>query len=133
MVQKIKAHSWSTPEKSEIRAALWNAGHGVWKPFLDVTEEDLSLVVSSTIVAPFAFAREVIRAFKENDEDALGKRGTLIFTGATASIRGNVTTSAFAAGKFALRSLSQSLSKEFGKDNIHVRRLLAYNMSCCEC
>jgi short chain dehydrogenase len=49
-----------------------------------------------------------------------GARGTLIFTGATASLRGNVTTSAFAAGKFGLRALSQSLAKEFGKQNIHV-------------
>lgn len=48
-------------------------------------------------------------------------RGTLIFTGATAAIRGNVTTSAFASGKFALRALSQSLAKEFGKEDIHVR------------
>jgi len=49
-----------------------------------------------------------------------GSRGTLLFTGATASVRGNKTTSAFSAGKFALRSLSQSLAKEFGKHNIHV-------------
>ena len=36
------------------------------------------------------------------------------------AIRGNVVTSAFAAGKFGLRALSQSLAKEFGKQNIHV-------------
>lgn len=44
----------------------------------------------------------------------------LIFTGATASVRGNTLTSAFAAGKHGLRALSQSLAKEFGKENIHV-------------
>jgi len=120
VIQKIKAHAWATSEKAEIRAALWNAGTGVWKPFLNITEEDLNSVVSSTIVAPFAFSRGVLNAFKENEIDALGKRGTLLFTGATASTRGNTTTSAFAAGKFALRALSQSLSKEFGKQNIHV-------------
>ena len=48
------------------------------------------------------------------------KKGTLIFTGATASIRGNKTTSAFAAGKHGLRALSQSLAKEFGKEDIQV-------------
>ena len=53
--------------------------------------------------------------------DAQGSRGTLIFTSATAGTRGNTTTAAFAAGKFASRGLSQSLAKEFGKDNIHVR------------
>ena len=61
-----------------------------------------------------------ILAFKENQLDENGSRGTLIFTGATAAIRGNVTTSAFAAGKFGIRALSQSLAKEFGKENIHV-------------
>ncbi|KAI0668188.1 short-chain dehydrogenase/reductase SDR [Trametes maxima] len=116
----IKAHKWSTPDKAEIRAALWNAGAGVWKPFLDVTEEDLQLTLDTNVTGAFAFAHQVIQEFKSNEVDAIGKRGTLIFTGATASIRGNVTTSAFAAGKFALRALSQSLNKEFGKQNIHV-------------
>jgi NAD(P)-dependent dehydrogenase (short-subunit alcohol dehydrogenase family) len=52
--------------------------------------------------------------------DAGGKRGALIFTSATAATRGNKTTSVFASAKFALRALSQSLAKEFGKQNIHV-------------
>ena len=72
------------------------------------------------IVVAFGFAREVILALKSNDLNEDGKRGTLIFTGATASIRGNMTTSALAAGKHGLRALSQSLAKEFGKENIHV-------------
>ena len=76
--------------------------------------------VEGNIIAPFAFSREVITAFKENTIDERGRRGTLLFTGATASIRGNVITSAFSAGKHALRALSQSLAKEFGKENIHV-------------
>ncbi|KZT01951.1 short-chain dehydrogenase/reductase SDR [Laetiporus sulphureus 93-53] len=120
VVQTIKEYKWSTSEKPEIRVALWNTGAGVWKGFLDVTEQDLNTVVDANITAPFAFSRQVILAFKENQIDELGKRGTLLFTGATASLRGNVTTSAFAAGKFALRALSQSLNKEFGKQNIHV-------------
>ncbi|KAI0370800.1 short-chain dehydrogenase/reductase SDR [Pilatotrama ljubarskyi] len=117
----IRTHKWSgTSSTPEIRAAVWNAGAGVWKGFLDVTEEDLQLVVDTNINGAFAFAHQVLQAFKQNEVDELGKRGTLIFTGATASIRGNVTTSAFAAGKFALRALSQSLNKEFGRQNIHV-------------
>lgn len=92
----------------------------MWKGFLDVTPEDLQLTVNTTVIGGFAFARQAILAFKENDVDDKGKRGTLLITGATASLRGNVTTSAFAAGKFALRALSQSLAKEFGKQNIHV-------------
>ena len=73
------------------------------------------------VEAAFSFSRSAIKTFKDNGIDPTnGARGTLIFTGATASLRGNVTTSAFAAGKFGLRALSQSLAKEFGKENIHV-------------
>lgn len=83
--------------------------------------------VDTNIVAAFAFSREAIIAFKgvEIDENGgKGKRGTLLFTGATASLRGNTTTYTFAIGKFGIRALAQSLAKEFGKQNIHVRILL---------
>ncbi|KAF8900895.1 hypothetical protein CPB84DRAFT_1815343 [Gymnopilus junonius] len=104
-----------------VRVAVFNAGHGVWKSFLDITPQDVQDVLQVTVAAAFSFARGAILAFKENDiAEPNGKRGTFIITGATASIRGNVTTSAFAAGKFGLRALSQSLAKEFGKENIHV-------------
>jgi len=106
---------------SPLRVALFNAGHNVRKPFLDITPEEVQTSVDTNIVAAFAFAREAILAFKELDiEGGKGKRGTLLFTGATASLRGNTTTSAFAASKFGIRALAQSLAKEFGKQNIHV-------------
>jgi len=105
---------------SEIRASLWNAGFGIWKPFLELTEEEIKESTDTNIIGAFAFAKESILAFKDLPVDEVGKRGTLIFTGATASLRGNTTTSAFAAGKHGLRALSQSLAKEFGKQNIHV-------------
>jgi NAD(P)-dependent dehydrogenase (short-subunit alcohol dehydrogenase family) len=108
-------------DKYIIRAALWNAGYGIWKPFLDLTPEEIRESLHINIEAAFSFSRYAIKTFKDNEIDPdNGARGTLIFTGATASIRGNVSTSAFAAGKFGLRALSQSLAKEFGKQNIHV-------------
>ena len=95
--------------------------------------------MNDNVLGPAAFSRELITAFKDlpfvyfllSSLSPLlltrnlrltpeGARGTLLFTGATSSIRGNKTTSSFSAGKFALRSLSQSLAKEFGKQNIHV-------------
>ncbi|KAF9475043.1 NAD(P)-binding protein [Pholiota conissans] len=104
-----------------IRAAVFNVSHGVWKPFLDVTPQDVQDCLQTSVAAAFSFSRGAILAFKENDiEPTNGKRGALIFTGATASLRGNVITSAFAAGKFGTRALSQSLAKEFSKENIHV-------------
>jgi NAD(P)-dependent dehydrogenase (short-subunit alcohol dehydrogenase family) len=111
---------WPT---SDVRAALYNAGFGIWKPFLQITEDEVDKVTETNVKAAFAFSREAIAAFQSqtvDDSEGKGKRGTLLFTGATASLRGNTTTSAFSAAKFALRSLSQSLNKEFGKENIHV-------------
>ncbi|EJD00005.1 short-chain dehydrogenase/reductase SDR [Fomitiporia mediterranea MF3/22] len=106
--------------ESQLRSALWNVGHGIWKPFLHVTDEEVREMLDTTVRASFAFSRLVINKFKKNDINEAGKRGTLIFQGATAALRGNSTTSIFAAGKFGTRALSQSLNKEFGKDNIHV-------------
>ncbi|RXW19136.1 hypothetical protein EST38_g6717 [Candolleomyces aberdarensis] len=115
----IKQH-FPKPEY-EIRAAVWNAGQGVWKPFLEITPEEVQLSLDTGVAAAFAFARQSILSFKENEIDSTnGKRGALIFTGATASVRGNVVTSAFSAAKHGARALSQSLAKEFGKDSIHV-------------
>ncbi|KAH9945063.1 NAD-P-binding protein [Epithele typhae] len=116
----ILSHKWPSPGASELRVALWNASAGTFKNFLDVTEEDIQNSVNLNVVASFAFSRRAILAFKENAVNANGARGTLLFTGATAGIRGNTWTSAFAAGKFGLRALSHSLAKEFGKENIHV-------------
>ncbi|KAJ7888573.1 hypothetical protein B0H14DRAFT_2693017 [Mycena olivaceomarginata] len=104
-----------------MRAALFNIGYGVWKPFLEVTPEEVQESLDTNVAAAFSFSRETILKFKENSIDAQNPtRGTLIFTGATASMRGNTRTSAFSIGKFGARALSQSLAKEFGKDDIHV-------------
>ncbi|KAI0755551.1 hypothetical protein C8Q74DRAFT_1373338 [Fomes fomentarius] len=89
-------------------SSVYNVGAGVRKGFLDVTERDIQTIVDTNIHGAFAFSHQLITAFKKNELDTKGKRGTLIFTGATASVRGNVTTSIFSAGKSALRALSQS-------------------------
>ncbi|MDM0035265.1 SDR family NAD(P)-dependent oxidoreductase [Variovorax sp. J22P271] len=55
---------------------------------------------------------------------APGGRGTLLFTGATAALRGKPPFAAFAAAKAGLRSLSQSLAREFGPEGIHVAHVV---------
>jgi len=109
----------------DIRAAVWNAGETVFKPFLSVTPEETKSCLDTSVAGAFAFARAAVLTFKENALDAeTGKRGALIFTGATSSVRGNVMTSVFSAAKHAVRGLSQSLAKEFGKENIHVSHVI---------
>ncbi|KAF8339666.1 NAD(P)-binding protein [Cantharellus anzutake] len=137
---------------AEIRVAIYNTGHRVAKPFLELTQHDIgkcpaaaaatSLLsdlscwanfladrasekstdesVQTNILGGFAFSQEAILSFREYAINELGNRGVLIFTSATSAWRGNPTMAAFAAGKHGVRALSQSLNKEFGKQNIHV-------------
>jgi short-subunit dehydrogenase len=51
-------------------------------------------------------------------------RGTILFTGATASLRGGAGFSAFAGAKHALRALAQSLARELGPQGIHVAHVV---------
>ena len=51
-------------------------------------------------------------------------RGVIIFTGASASMKGYAMSAPFAMGKFALRGLAQSLARELGPENIHVAHFI---------
>jgi NAD(P)-dependent dehydrogenase (short-subunit alcohol dehydrogenase family) len=51
-------------------------------------------------------------------------RGTILLTGATASLRGSARFSALAVGKFGLRALAQSMAREFGPQGIHVAHVV---------
>lgn len=112
---------------SRIKAALWNASQWSRIPFLDVTEDDIQKSVQINVVAAFAWSQEAIKAMLEpasgtSAEDAPG--GTVLFTGATSSTRGAASFATFAAGKHGLRALSQSLAREFGRQNIHVAHVI---------
>lgn len=55
-------------------------------------------------------------------------RGTILFTGATAALRGSARFSCLAVGKFGLRALAQSLAREFGPQGIHVAHIIIDGM-----
>ncbi|KZV76765.1 NAD-P-binding protein [Peniophora sp. CONT] len=111
-----RSHWPDTP----IRVAIFNAGVPIFKPFLDTSAEDFQSTVDTNVMTASSFARESILTFKGQELDEHGKRGTLLFTGASAALRGSPVTAAFSMGKHAVRALAQSLGKEFGKENIHV-------------
>jgi len=66
----------------------------------------------------FLFAREAVKAMLPQ------QRGTLLFTGASASLRGRPNFVAFAAAKAGLRAVSQSFAREFGPKGIHVAHVV---------
>jgi len=111
---------WPAKEGGGIRVGLWNAGQWLRKPFLEIEEDEVQTVVQTNIVGAFAFSKEAIGAILSSTSDSESHRGTLLFTGATASLRGGQYFSGFAAGKFGIRALSQSLAREFGKQGVHV-------------
>ena len=69
-------------------------------------------------LAGFLTAREVARRM------VVRGRGTMLFTGATASLRGSTNFAAFAGAKHALRALAQSMARELGPKGIHVAHVV---------
>lgn len=69
----------------------------------------------------FMFSQHVLPQMLKHAEDKSAKYPpTLIFTGATASIKANARMSSFASAKFAMRALSTSIAKEFAPQGVHV-------------
>jgi NAD(P)-dependent dehydrogenase (short-subunit alcohol dehydrogenase family) len=101
-------------ENNAPDVVVYNPSYRVRGPLieLDPAEVEKSIAVSAFggfLVAQAAVKRMLPRAY-----------GALLFTGASASVKGYAQSAAFAMGKFALRGLSQSLARELGPQGIHV-------------
>ncbi|KAI9037229.1 oxidoreductase, short chain dehydrogenase/reductase family [Aspergillus affinis] len=108
---------------SPLAVAVFNPGGGfVRKPFLELTEEEFVQGYDSQGKGAFNFAKSSLPLLLKAKH--LQHPPTLIFTGATASVKGSATFSAFATGKFALRALAQSLAREFGPQGVHVSHVI---------
>ena len=101
-----------------IEVCLFNAGANVEKPLLETTERLFFRAWQLACYAGFLVGREATRYMTERG------RGTILFTGATASVRGGKNFAAFAAAKFGLRAVAQSMARELGPKNIHVAHLI---------
>ena len=101
-----------------LEIAVFNAASAVRAPSLEITVAALEDALRTTTVGGFVFGREAVRRLLPE------QRGTLVFTGATASLRGRPPFAAFAASKAALRSISQTLAREFGPRGIHVAHVV---------
>jgi short-subunit dehydrogenase len=102
----------------EIEVLVFNIGANVPGSILDETARRYFKVWEMACFAGFLNAREVARRMVPRG------RGTMIFTGATASLRGSANFAAFAGAKHALRALAQSLARELGRRGIHVAHVV---------
>ena len=113
--EKLKSEMGGAP----LAAAIFNVGGKfIRKPFLELTEDDFVSGYEANGRGGFLFAQAVLPLLLENT--SLEYPPTLIFTSATAAMKGSALCSSFSTGKFAMRSLAQSLAREFGPKGVHV-------------
>jgi NAD(P)-dependent dehydrogenase (short-subunit alcohol dehydrogenase family) len=105
-------------EAAPLEAVVFNIGANVNYPLLDTTERVFRKVWELACYAGFLTGREAARRMLPHG------RGSIFFTGATASMRGGSGYAAFAAAKFGLRAVAQSMARELGPQNIHVAHLV---------
>ena len=105
-------------EIGPIEVCLFNAGSNVNKPLIETTEKLFFKAWELACYAGFLVGREAARMMVPRG------RGTILFTGATASLRGGKGFAAFAAAKFGLRAVAQAMARELGPKNIHVVHLI---------
>jgi NAD(P)-dependent dehydrogenase (short-subunit alcohol dehydrogenase family) len=101
-------------EVGPIEVAVFNIGANVRFGITETTPRVYRKVWEMAAFAGFLMGHEVAARMLPRE------RGTIIFTGASASMRGNAGFSAFSGAKHALRALAQSMARELGPKNIHV-------------
>lgn len=101
-------------EIAPLEAVVFNIGANVNFPIRETTARVYRKVWEMAAFAGFLVGREAAKVMVPR------ARGTIIFTGATASIRGASGFSAFSGAKFALRSLAQAMARELGPQGVHV-------------
>lgn len=101
-----------------IEVLVFNIGANVPCSVLDETARKFFKIWEMACLGGFLNGREVARRMVTRG------RGTIIFTGATASLRGSAKFAAFAGAKHALRALAQSMARELGPQGIHVAHVV---------
>ncbi|HSZ75585.1 MAG TPA: SDR family NAD(P)-dependent oxidoreductase [Rhizomicrobium sp.] len=101
-----------------LEVCIFNPGANVYFPILETTERVFRKVWEMACYGGFLTGREAARLMLPHG------KGTILFTGATASLRGGVGYAAFASAKFGLRAVAQSMARELGPKNIHVAHLI---------
>lgn len=108
-------------EDKRLAAAIFNVGGDfLRKSFMETTEEELRTRLGANGLGLLNFSQATIPLLLETVSAEPEYSPTLLITGASASLRGKAEFGAFATGKTALRTLSQSLAREYWPQGIHV-------------
>jgi len=99
---------------ADLELAIYNAGNNTAGKIIDMTAEYFEQSWRVVCFGGFLFGREAVRRMVPKG------KGTLLFTGASASLRGRSGYGAFNPSKAGLRTLAQAMAKEYAGDGIHV-------------
>jgi NAD(P)-dependent dehydrogenase (short-subunit alcohol dehydrogenase family) len=99
----------STPD-----VVVYNASYRTRGPFIDLDPVDVQKAIAVTAFGAFLVAQAAARRMQPRGH------GAILFTGASASVKGYAQSAPFAMAKFALRGLAQSLARELSPQGIHV-------------
>src|SRR4030095_5643127 len=93
---------------------VYNASGRSRGPFVDLVPADVAQAIAVSAFGGFLVAQQAAKRMLPN------KRGAILFTGASASVKGYAQSASFAMGKFALRGLAQSMARELSPQGIHI-------------
>ncbi len=93
---------------------VYNASARARGPFVDLVPAEVAQAIMVSAFGGFLVAQQAARRMLPN------KHGAILFTGASASVKGYAQSASFAMGKFGLRGLAQSLARELSPQGIHV-------------
>lgn len=116
--EEVTAFLQAADAHAPLEVVIANPGANVYFPLLDTTERVFFKVWEMACKAGFLTGREAARIMLKHG------RGSIFFTGATASMRGGSGYAAFASAKGGLRMLAQAMARELGPQNIHVAHLV---------
>ncbi|MEM6999024.1 MAG: SDR family NAD(P)-dependent oxidoreductase [Pseudomonadota bacterium] len=105
-------------DSGNVDLAIYNAGNNFRGRIIDMDIDYFTDAWKVCCLGGFLFGREAIRRMQPNT------KGTLLFTGASASLRGRAGFAAFNAAKAGLRTLAQAMAKEYGPEGIHVGHII---------
>jgi short-subunit dehydrogenase len=105
-------------EIGPIEVMVFNIGANVPSSILEETARKYFKIWEMACFGGFLYGRESARRMVARG------RGTILFTGATAGLRGSANFAAFAGAKHALRALAQSMARELGPMNVHVAHVV---------
>ncbi len=105
-------------EIGDIEVVVFNIGANVPMGILDTDSRKFFKMWEMACFSGFLTGREAARYMTKRGQ------GTILFTGATASVRGAAGFAAFASAKHGLRALAQSMARELGPQNIHVAHVV---------